>query len=98
MAVKIRLTRKGKKKQPFYRVVVANGQNPRDGQALEIVGVYDPTKDPIYFEINQERVAYWLSVGAQPSDTVQRLLSRAEVLPPIKRQSANQGVARKKAS
>ena len=74
MAVKIRLTRKGKKKQPTYRVVVADGRSPRDGRFIEQIGRYDPRQEPSVVEINNERAAYWMSVGAQPSDAVRKLL------------------------
>jgi small subunit ribosomal protein S16 len=95
MAVKIRLTRAGKKKKPFYRVVVADSKTPRDGKVLDSLGFYDPTKEPLYFEVNAERVQYWLSVGAQPSGAAERLLGNAGLLPAVKRESALQGVARK---
>jgi small subunit ribosomal protein S16 len=74
MAVRIRLTRTGKKKQPTYRVVVADGRAPRDGRYIEQIGRYDPRPDPSVVEIDQERAAYWLEHGAQPSDPVRRLL------------------------
>lgn len=74
MAVKIRLTRKGKKKQPTYRVVVADSRFPRDGRYIEQIGRYDPRPDPSVVEIDNERAAYWLSQGAQPSDAVRKLL------------------------
>jgi small subunit ribosomal protein S16 len=74
MAVKIRLTRKGKKKQPTYRVVVADERSPRDGRYIEQIGRYDPRQEPSVVEIENDRAAYWLSVGAQPSDAVRKLL------------------------
>ena len=74
MAVKIRLTRKGKKKQPTYRVVVADERSPRDGRYIEQIGRYDPRQEPSVVEIENERAEYWLSVGAQPSDAVRKLL------------------------
>ena len=74
MAVKIRLTRKGKKKQPSYRVVVADSRAPRDGRYIEQIGRYDPLQEPSEVVIDNERAAYWLSVGAQPSDAVRKLL------------------------
>jgi small subunit ribosomal protein S16 len=74
MAVKIRLTRKGKKKQPSYRVVVADSRSPRDGRYIEQIGRYDPLKEPSEVVIDNERATYWLSVGAQPSDAVRKLL------------------------
>lgn len=66
----IRLARFGKKKQPFYRVVVLDKRKPRNGRTVEVVGTYDPLKKPALIQLDAERVKYWLSVGAQPSDTV----------------------------
>ncbi len=80
MAVRIRLTRTGKKKQPSYRVVVADGRAPRDGRYIEQIGRYDPRPEPSIVVINQERANYWLQHGAQPSDPVRRLLQIAGVL------------------
>jgi len=70
----IRLARIGKKKRPFYRVVVTEKTRPRNGRFVEIVGTYDPLKKPAAVEVNRERVEYWLGKGAQPSDTVRSLL------------------------
>ena len=70
----IRLSRIGKKKHPFYRVVVTEKTRPRNGRFVEIVGTYDPLKKPSAVRIDSERVRYWLSKGAQPSDTVRSLL------------------------
>ncbi|HWW50352.1 MAG TPA: 30S ribosomal protein S16 [Verrucomicrobiae bacterium] len=70
----IRLARIGKKKHPFYRVVVTEKTRPRNGRFVEIVGTYDPLKKPSAVRIDSERVRYWLSKGAQPSDTVRSLL------------------------
>ena len=75
--VRIRLTRLGAKKRPFYRVVVSDSRSPRDGRFIEQIGYYDPMKDPFDLKIELERVDYWLSVGAQPSDTVTRLIAKA---------------------
>lgn len=75
MAVKIRLKRFGKKKAPFYRVVVMDGRAKRDGRAIEEIGKYQPLSNPSLIEIDSERALYWLSVGAQPSDQVRRLLT-----------------------
>lgn len=80
MSVKMRLTRTGAKKRPSYRVVVADSRYPRDGRFLEILGHYNPIADPVEFEINQERALDWLKKGAQPSDTVRRLLKKAGVI------------------
>ena len=74
MAVRIRLTRVGSKKNPIYRVVVADGRSPRDGRFIEIVGRYNPQTDPSTIELDEDRIKDWLSKGAQPSSTVQRLL------------------------
>jgi small subunit ribosomal protein S16 len=71
--VKIRLTRTGAKNNPHYRVVVANARSKRDGKAIEIIGWYNPQQNPPEIKINKERYAYWLSCGAQPSETVLRL-------------------------
>lgn len=75
--VRIRLTRMGAKKRPFYRVVVADSRSPRDGRFIEQIGHYDPMKDPFDLKLELDRVDYWLSNGAQPSETVTRLISRA---------------------
>ena len=74
MAVKLRLTRVGSKKNPVFRVVAADSRSPRDGKFIEIVGRYNPQTDPSTIEFNEERVKDWLSKGAQPSETVKRLL------------------------
>lgn len=74
MAVRIRLTRKGKKKQPTYRVVVADGRAPRDGRYIEQIGRYDPRQEPSVVEIDNDRANYWIGQGAQPSDAVHKLL------------------------
>ena len=80
MAVRMRLRRTGKKKQPYYRVVVADSRSPRDGRFIENVGHYNPNTTPAQVELNQERVLYWLKNGAMPSDTVRSLLSKQGVL------------------
>ena len=77
--VKIRLARKGNRKRPFYRVVVAEDSNRRDGRFIEIVGTYDPLKKPAAVEVKSEAVLKWLSQGAQPSDTVKRILIKSGV-------------------
>ncbi|MBQ8160475.1 MAG: 30S ribosomal protein S16 [Clostridia bacterium] len=76
MAVKIRLKRMGMKKKPFYRVVVADDRFPRDGRFIEEVGYYNPMTSPAELKIDSERAKYWLSVGAQPTDTVRILLKK----------------------
>ncbi|MED5374504.1 MAG: 30S ribosomal protein S16 [Myxococcota bacterium] len=75
--VRIRLTRMGAKKRPFYRVVAADSRSPRDGRFIEQLGYYDPMKQPFDLKLDLERVDYWLSNGAQPSDTVGNLIKRA---------------------
>jgi small subunit ribosomal protein S16 len=74
LAVRMRLTRVGSKKNPIYRVVVADSRSPRDGRFIEIVGRYNPQTDPSTIDFDEERVKDWLSKGAQPSNTVARLL------------------------
>jgi small subunit ribosomal protein S16 len=76
VAVKIRLLRMGKIRNPQYRIVVANSRTKRDGKAIEFIGIYQPKEDPSIIEVNSERVQHWLSVGAQPSEPVQRLLEK----------------------
>jgi small subunit ribosomal protein S16 len=76
MAVHIRLARAGATKKPFYRLVVTDQRSPRGGRFLENIGTYDPAKDPGLLVVNQERLAFWQKNGAQPSDTVDRLLKR----------------------
>ena len=78
--VRIRLRRQGKAKQPSYRVVIADARSPRDGKFIEIIGHYNPVRQPKELEIKGDRARYWLSVGAQPSDTVVTLLKRVNVL------------------
>ncbi|CAA7602715.1 30S ribosomal protein S16 [rpsP] [Acididesulfobacillus acetoxydans] len=80
MATKIRLRRMGAKKQPFYRLVVADSDSARDGRFIEEIGYYDPTKRPEVLKIDEEKVLKWLTTGAQPSDTVRSLLRKAGVL------------------
>lgn len=77
MSVKIRLARAGAKKHPFYRIVAADARDPRDGRFLEKLGTYDPNADPSKLDVNRPRIDYWLSVGAQPTQTVRRLLKTA---------------------
>ena len=79
--LKIRLSRGGKKKQPAYRVVVADARAPRDGAYVEIVGHYNPRTEPTTFEIDADRVRDWLSKGAQPTLIVEKLLARQGMLP-----------------
>jgi small subunit ribosomal protein S16 len=76
MAVKIRLARHGAKKRPFYRVVVADGESPRDGRFLETVGTYNPLPNPAAVSLKKERLTYWMEQGATPTDTVKSLLKK----------------------
>ena len=80
MAVKIRLTRKGTKKKPFYRIVVADVEAPRDGNFIEILGTYNPLTDPAEVQLNPERLRAWLDQGAQPTDTVRSLIKKKGLL------------------
>jgi len=80
MAAKIRLRRMGAKKNPFYRLVVADSNSPRDGRFIEEIGYYDPTKSPEVLNIDEEKALKWLANGAQPSDTAKSLLRQAGVL------------------
>jgi small subunit ribosomal protein S16 len=74
MAVKLRLQRKGRKKAPFYHIVAADARAPRDGRFIEKIGTYNPLTVPATIELNRERAYYWISVGAQPTDTVNAIL------------------------
>ena len=74
MAVKIRLARHGAKKRPYYRIVVADSRKPRDGRFIEEVGRYNPCVSPSMIKLDQERIDYWISNGAKPTDTVERLM------------------------
>ena len=75
--VRLRLTRMGRKKKPFYRVVAADSRSPRDGRCIEQLGYYDPMKDPADLKIDLERVDYWIGVGARPSAAVASLIKKA---------------------
>lgn len=77
MAVRLRLKRMGRKKRPFYRVVAADKRCPRDGRHIEVIGHYNPMTQPSEIRLNLERIDYWLSVGASPSETVARLIKHA---------------------
>lgn len=80
MAVKIRLRRMGKKKAPFYRIVVADSRFPRDGRFIEEIGYYNPLEDPSVVSVDAEKVKKWIANGAQPTDTVKELLKKEGVL------------------
>ena len=77
--VKIRLRRMGRKKAPFYRIVVADSRSPRDGRFIEEIGTYDPTRDPSEYRVNEELAKKWLSNGAQPTETVSRIFKAAGI-------------------
>ena len=76
--LKIRLQRQGKKKAPFYHVVVADSRSPRDGKIVEKIGTYDPMTDPATINIDSEKVASWIKNGAKPTDSAKRLIEKAE--------------------
>ena len=78
MAVKIRLARHGGRKRPFYRIVVANSESPRDGRYIEQVGVYDPSRSPSLIQFRAEKLATWLEKGARPTQTVAQLIRKHE--------------------
>lgn len=77
MAVRIRLTRLGRKKKPFYRIVVADSESPRDGKFLDIVGTYDPLQDPAVIKVDNDKLQNWMGRGALPTTTVKSLLKKA---------------------
>ena len=78
--VKIRLRRLGQKKVPFYRIVVADANSPRDGRFIEEIGTYDPTKDPSEYHVNEELAKKWLANGAQPTATVNRIFKATGIV------------------
>jgi len=80
VAIRIRLMRRGRRNRPFYRVVAAEASAPRDGKFLEILGYYDPLKEPYEFKVDAEKVKKWLSKGAEPTETVRALLKRSGLL------------------
>ncbi|HEX7430933.1 MAG TPA: 30S ribosomal protein S16 [Candidatus Limnocylindrales bacterium] len=87
MAVRIRLTRVGATKQPAYRVVVMDSRSARDSRSIETLGHYNPRTEPVEFVVDVEKTKKWLAQGAQPSDTVSRLLQAAGVLPKVERKA-----------
>ena len=93
--VKIRLKRKGRKKKPLYRIVIIEDSNQRDGKTIEDIGTYNPHTEPASITIKEDRVKYWISVGAQPSNTVTRLLSTVGITEYKSPTSSNQKIARK---
>ncbi len=78
--IKLRLRRMGAKKRPSYRIVAADSRSPRDGRFIEALGLYDPITEPATIKINEERARHWLSVGAQPTDTVRDIFRRAGLI------------------
>lgn len=80
MSVKLRSQRFGSKKSPFYRIVVTDSRNPRDGRFIEIVGTYNPLTNPATIKFDEEKVLNWLSKGAKPTDTVKSLLSKEGII------------------
>ena len=79
MAVKLRMTRMGAKKRPFYRIVAADSRSPRDGRFIEEIGTYDPNQEPSVVKIDEEAAKKWLATGAQPTETVGKLLKVAGI-------------------
>lgn len=90
--VRIRLRRVGSKKQPSYRIVVANSRSPRDGRYIEIVGFYNPRTEPATRQVKEDRVLYWLNVGAQPSETVEYILQELGTLDRFTRLKAGESM------
>ena len=80
MAAKIRLCRMGAKKSPHYRMVIADVKAPRDGRFIDQIGFYDPTKNPVILNIDEEKALKWLATGAQPSNTARSLLSQSGIM------------------
>ena len=79
MAVKLRMTRMGAKKRPFYRIVAADSRSPRDGRFIEEIGTYDPNQEPSVFKFDEEKAKKWLANGAKPTETVGKLLKEAGI-------------------
>ena len=96
--LKIRLARHGRKGRPSYRVVVQDSRKPRDGRFVEIVGHYQPLADPAVFTVKADRVAHWLSHGAQPSQTVHRFLAREGLIEPLQRKPRSKRADAKRAA
>lgn len=95
MAVKLRLRRMGKKKQPIYKVVAADARSPRDGKFLEAVGIYNPLTNPHTINLKEDRINYWLDHGAQPTDTVKSLFNQTGIN--LKRDIAKRKLPQEKA-
>ncbi len=94
--VKIRLTRMGDKKSPFYRIIVADSRAPRDGKFIDIVGTYNPLVEPAEIKLNEEKVKHWLSVGALPTDTVKAMFVNAGIIEGGKKAPAKTKAVKKK--
>jgi len=94
LAVKLRLRRMGKKRQPIYKVVAADVRSPRDGKFIEAIGLYNPKTDPAEINIQEERALYWLGVGAIPTETVRNILKRSGIL--LKRELLKDGLDEEK--
>ncbi|HEY6435551.1 MAG TPA: 30S ribosomal protein S16 [Ignavibacteriaceae bacterium] len=94
MAVKLRLRRMGKKKQPIYKMVAADSRSPRDGKFLESVGFYNPLTNPHTLNLNEDRIMYWLNVGAQPTNTVKSLLRQKGIT--LKKELLSKGLDEEK--
>src|SRR4029434_3286117 len=96
MAVSIRLRREGTKNRPYYKVVVADKRSPRDGKFIEIIGAYDPKKPDHNSTLNIDRAEYWISKGAQPSDTVRSLIKKTKKSTAVAEPPSNAGKAHEK--
>ena len=96
--VRIRLARHGAKKRPFYRIVAADGEFPRDGRFLENLGTYNPLPDPAEITLKEERIRYWMDQGAQPTDRISRFLEAAGVVEKKERNNPNKAKPGKKAT
>ena len=94
--VKIRLTRMGDKKSPFYRIIVADSRAPRDGKFIDIVGTYNPLSEPAEIKIDVEKAKHWLAVGAKPSDTVKAMFVNAGIIENAKKAPAKTKAVKKK--
>lgn len=94
--VKIRLTRMGDKKSPFYRIIVADSRAPRDGKFIDIVGTYNPLSEPAEIKIDAEKAKRWLTVGAKPSDTVKAMFVNAGIIENAKKAPAKTKAVKKK--
>ena len=86
MAVRIRLKRMGSKRNPFYRIVVADSRSPRDGRYIEQIGTYNPVVDPVEVKIDEEKALDWMKNGAKPSDTVRNLFSQQGIMKKVHEQ------------